>query len=142
MNLTIQVTHSGPSFFVKKKDGELRPVQDYRRLNAATVKDTYPLPLIQDILNKVKNAKYFSKFDVRWGFNNVCIKEGDYWKAAFITSMGLFEPLVIFFGLTNSPSTFQHIMDDIFIKQVQDLTITVYMDEILVSPSISNNMAR
>ena len=123
---------AAPFFFIQKKDAALRPVQDYHRLNAATVKDSYPLPLIQDVLNKVKNAKYFSKFDVRWGFNNVRIKEGDEWKAAFITSMGLFEPLVMFFGLTNSPATFQHMMDNIFIKQVQDLTIIVYMDDILV----------
>ena len=59
-------------------------------------------------------------------------QKGDEWKAAFITSMGLYEPLVMFFGLTNSPATFQHMMDDIFIKQVQDLTIIVYLDNILV----------
>ena len=72
-----------------------------------TVKNRYPLPLIQELLDKLKGARYFTKLDVRWGYNNVRIKEGDEWKAAFRTNMGLFEPTVMFFGLTNSPATFQ-----------------------------------
>jgi len=74
-----------PVFFIKKKDGSLHLVQDYRKLNAMTVKNTSPLPLIPDILNKVSEAKakYFMKLDVCWGYNNMCIKEGDEWKAAF-----------------------------------------------------------
>ena len=72
------------------------------------------------------------KLDVRWGYNNICIKEGDEWKASFITPLGLFEPTVMFFGLTNSPATFQVMMNMIF----QDLIIvrktTVYMDNILI----------
>jgi len=101
-------------FFIKKKDGSLRLVQDYWKLNAVTVKNAYPLPLIPDILNKVSEAKakYFTKLDVRWGYNNIWIKEGDEWKAAFQTNRGLFEPLVMFFGLTNSPATFQMMMND------------------------------
>ena len=95
-----------PVFFVKKKDGRLRLVQDYRALNAMTVKNKYPLPLIPELIAKLRSAKYFTKLDVRWGFNNVRIKEGDEWKAAFRTNRGLFEPLVMFFGLTNSPATF------------------------------------
>ena len=60
-----------------------------------TIKNRYPLPLIQELVNKLKGAKYFTKLDVRWGYNNVRIKEGDEWKAAFLTNRGLFEPLVI-----------------------------------------------
>lgn len=123
---------AAPFFFVKKKDGALRPVQDYRRINEATIRDSWPLPLISDVLNRIKDAKYFSKFDVRWGFNNVRIKEGDEHKAAFITNRGLFEPLVMFFGLTNSPATFQHMMDDIFGDLVRKGVVIVYMDDILV----------
>ena len=74
---------ASPFFFVKKKDGTLRPVQDYRRLNDITIKNKYPLPLIQELLDKLRKAKYFTKVDVCWGFNNVWIKEGDEWKAAF-----------------------------------------------------------
>jgi hypothetical protein len=64
-------------FFVKKKDGKLRPCQDYRYLNDWTVKNTYPLPLISEIMDKIKGAKFFTKFDVRWGYNNVRIKAED-----------------------------------------------------------------
>ena len=79
-------------FFIKKKDGTLQLVQDYRALNAITVKNKYPLPLISELVNKLQGAKYFTKLDVRWGFNNVRMKEGDEWKAAFWTNQGLFEP--------------------------------------------------
>lgn len=94
---------ASPFFFIKKKDGSLRPVQDYRKLNDMTIKNRYPLPLIQELLDKLKGACHFSKLDVRWGYNNVSIAEGDEWKAAFRTNAGLFEPTVMFFGLTNSP---------------------------------------
>ena len=68
---------ASPFFFVKKKDGTLRPVQDYRILNSGTIKNTYPLPLISDIVDRLSGAKVFSKMDVRWGYNNIRIKEGD-----------------------------------------------------------------
>jgi hypothetical protein len=68
---------AAPFFFVKKKDGTLQLVQDYRALNAITVKNQYPLPLINDLVNKLQGTWYFTKLDVRWGYNNVCIKEGD-----------------------------------------------------------------
>ena len=97
---------SSPVFFIKKKDGKLRLIQDYRKLNEITIKNTYPLPLASDIINKLKGAKGFTKFDVRWGYHNVRIKEGDEWKAAFVTNRGLFEPKVMFFGLANSSATF------------------------------------
>ena len=70
------------------------------------VKNKYPLPLISELIEKLRGARYFTKLDIRWGFNNVRMKEGDEWKAAFCTNCGLFEPLVMFFGLTNSPATF------------------------------------
>ena len=98
---------ASPFFFIKKKDGGLRPCQDYHYLNSHTVRDAYPLPLISDLINKLKDTKVFTKFDVLWGYNNVRIKEGDQWKAAFITHWGLYEPTVMFFGMTNSPPTFQ-----------------------------------
>jgi len=93
-------------FFIKKKDGSLRLVQNYCTLNAVTVKNQYPLPLISELVSQLHGAKYFTKLDIRWGFNNVRIKPGDEWKAAFHTNRGLFEPLVMFFGMTNSPATF------------------------------------
>jgi hypothetical protein len=79
-----------PVFFVKKKDGSLRLVQDYRKLNDMTIKNSYPLPLISDMINKLSKAKWFSKLDVRWGYNNIRMKEGNEWKATFRTNRGMF----------------------------------------------------
>jgi Reverse transcriptase (RNA-dependent DNA polymerase) len=79
-----------------------------------SVKNKYPLPLISKLVNKLWGAKYFTKLDVRWGFNNVQMNDGDEWKATFHTNHGLLKPLVMFFGLTNSPATFQTMMDSIF----------------------------
>jgi len=105
---------AAPVFFIKKKNGSLQLVQDYRALNSMTVKNKYSLPLISQLVLQLHRAKYFTKLDVHWGFNNICIKPGDEWKAAFQTNRGLFEPLVIFFGMTNSLATFQTMMNDIF----------------------------
>ncbi len=77
---------ASPFFFVKKKDSKLRPVQDYCKLNEMTIKNHYPLPLISELMDKLWGAKYFSKLDIRWGYNNVRIKYGDEWKAAFRTN--------------------------------------------------------
>ena len=123
---------ASPVFFVKKKDGSLRLVQDYRKLNDMTIKNSYPLPLISDIVGKLKKAKWFTKLDVRWGYNNVRIKEGDEWKAAFRTNRGLFEPLVMFFGLTNSPATFQTMMNSLFKDLIDEGVVIVYIDDILI----------
>ena len=74
---------TSPIFFILKKDLKKRMCTDYRYLNEGTVKNAYPLPLISEIIDKVGNAKVFTKLDLRWGYNNVRIKEGDEWKAAF-----------------------------------------------------------
>jgi hypothetical protein len=123
---------ASPVFFIKKKDGSLRLVQDNRMLNDMTVKNKYPLPLISELVNQLRGAKYFTKLDVRWGFNNVQIQEGDEWKATFRTNRGLFELLVMFFGLTNSPATFQTMMNDIFTDMVSEGVVVVYLDDILI----------
>jgi hypothetical protein len=121
-----------PVFFIKKKDGKLRFVQDYRALNAITRKNRYPLPLIDDLIHRLKDACYFTKLDVRWGYNNVRIREGDEWKAAFCMNRGLFEPLVMYFGLTNSPATFQMMMNEIFQDLITEGVVSVYLDDILI----------
>jgi hypothetical protein len=121
-----------PVFFIKKKDGKLRFVQDYRALNAITRKNWYPLPLIDDLIHRLKDAHYFTKLDVRWGYNNVRIHEGDEWKATFRTNRGLFEPLVMYFGLTNSPATFQTMMNEIFQDLITKGIISIYLDDILI----------
>jgi Reverse transcriptase (RNA-dependent DNA polymerase) len=123
---------ASPVFFIKKKDGSLRLVQDYRVVNAMTVKNRYPLPIISELIAQLRGVKYFTKLDVRWGFNNVQIKEGDEWKAAFHTNCGLYEPLVMFFGLTNSPATFQIMMNVIFQDLIMEGHVCVYLDDILI----------
>ena len=97
---------TSPVFFVGKKNGKKRMVQDYQYLNKGTIKDNYPLPLISDLINTMGMKRVFTKMDLRWGYNNVLVKEGDEWKAAFTMHLGVFEPTVMFFGLTNSPATF------------------------------------
>jgi hypothetical protein len=92
-----QLPMAFPFFFVSKKDGTLRPCRDYRYLNDWTVKNSYPLLLISEIMDKLKGLKYFTKLDICWGYNNVQIRKGDKWKAAFKTNKGLFEPTVMFF---------------------------------------------
>ena len=124
--------YASPFFFIKKKDGKLRPVQDYRKVNEWTIRNRYPLPLIPELINRVKGSTLFSKFDVRWGYNNVRIKDGDEWKAAFITNQGLYKPRVMFFGLTNSPATFQTMMNAIFAEELLEGWVTIYMDDILI----------
>jgi len=119
-------------FFIKKKDGSLWLVQDYRALNAITVKNRYPLSLISELVSQLRGAWYFTKLDVRWGFNNVRIKPGDEWKAVFRTNRGLFEPLVMFFGMTNSPATFQTMMNDVFRTVIAEGIVVVYLDDILI----------
>ena len=74
---------ASPFFFIKKKDGKLRPVQDYWKLNEMTIKNRYPLPLISELIDQLSHAKIILKMDVRWGYNNIRIKEGDEWKVAF-----------------------------------------------------------
>ena len=119
-------------FFIKKKDGKLRPVQDYRKLNTWTVPNCYPLPLISELIHRISGKTWFTKFDVRWGYNNVRIKEGDEWKATFKTSDGLFEPTVMFFGLTNSLATFQTMVDDELMDLIDLGKGSIYMDDIII----------
>jgi hypothetical protein len=104
---------------------------DYRGLNHVTIKNRYPLPLINNIMDRLGKAKYFTKIDLRSGYNNVRIKRGDEWKTAFRTRYGSFEYLVMPFGLTNAPATFQHFMNDVFRDMVDDFVV-VYLDDILI----------
>jgi hypothetical protein len=96
-----------PIHFVQKKDGSLRLCVDYWGLNAMTVKDHTPLPLIGEALDRLANAKIYTKLDVKDAYHNLRIAEGDEWKTAFQTRYGLYEYLVMLFGLTNAPASFQ-----------------------------------
>ena len=96
------------------------------------VKNKYSFPLISKLISQLREARYFTKLDIHWGFNNVCIKPRDEWKAVFQTNQGLFEPLVMFFGMTNSSATFQTMMNDIFWDLIAEGIMVVYLDNILI----------
>jgi RNase H-like domain found in reverse transcriptase/Reverse transcriptase (RNA-dependent DNA polymerase)/Integrase zinc binding domain len=124
-----------PFFFVKKSDGKLQPVQDYRKVNEWTIPDTYPLPRIETILEQLSGKQLFTTLDIRWGYNNIRIRPEDRWKAAFITPFGLYLPNVMPFGLRNAPGTFQRCMHTTFrdlLNQYPD-NIHIYMDDFLIA---------
>jgi len=121
-----------PVFFVGKKDGKKRMVQDYQYLNKWMIKNNYPLPLISDVLENIGTKKLFTKMDLRWGYNNVRIKEGDEWKAVFMTPEESFEPTVMFFGLTNSLETFQVMMNKLLRDLINTGQVAVFIDDMIV----------
>jgi hypothetical protein len=122
---------ASPVLFVKKPDGGLRFCVDYRGLNNITVKDRYPLPLIKESLNNLKGMRYFSKIDIVAAFNNVRVKEGQEYLTAFRTRFGLYESLVMPFGLTGAPATFQRFINDT-LREYLDVFCTAYLDDILI----------
>ena len=124
--------YAAPCFYIPKKDSSLRLVQDYRKLNQVTIKNKTPLLLIGEVIDKLKEAKYFNKLDLIWEYNNIRIKEGDEWKAAFLTNKGLFEPQVMYFRLYNSPGTFQRIMNSIFRELLHEGVLANYMDDFVI----------
>ena len=127
-----KLPQTAPVFFVGNKDGKKRMVQDYRYLNEWTVKNTYPLPLISDVLENIGTKKLFTKMDLRWGYNNVRIKEGDEWKTVFMMPEGSFEPTVMFFGLTNSLATFQAMMNELLRDLINTGKVAVFIDDVIV----------
>ncbi len=129
-----------PVLFVKKKDGTLRLCVDYRALNAITVRNRYPLPLINNLLDQLSTAKIFSKLDLRGAYNLIRIAKGEEWKTSFRTRYGAFEYLVMPFGLMNAPATFQNFMNDVF-REYLDRFMIVYLDDILIySSNISEHV--
>jgi len=121
-----------PILFVPKPHGRgLRLCVDYRALNRITIPNRYPLPLMQELQDRVQGAQWFTKMDLKNGFHLIRMKEGDEWKTAFRTRYGLYEFQVMPFGLTNAPSTFQDMMNHIF-SDLLDLGVLAYMDDILI----------
>jgi len=122
---------ASPVLFVKNPGGGLRLCIDFRAINNVSVKDRYPLPLIKETLNNLKGMKYFSKIDIISAFNNVRMKEGQEYLTAMRTRFGLFESLVMPFGLTGAPATFQRFINDA-LREYLDQFCTAYLDDILI----------
>jgi hypothetical protein len=101
-------------FFVWKKDRTRRPVIDYRRLNDITIKDSYPLPHINEMMDRIRGLEIFTKLDLKSGYNQIRIRPGDEWKMTFMTPFGPYQMRVMTFGFANAPSCFQRYMDKVF----------------------------
>jgi len=127
-----KLPQTAPVFFIGKKDGKKCMVQNYKYLNKWTIKNNYLLPLILDVLENIGTKKVFTKMDLRWGYNNVRIQEGDEWKAAFMMLEGSFEPTVMFFGLMNSPATFQAMMNELLRDLINTEKVAAFIDDVIV----------
>jgi hypothetical protein len=122
---------SSPVLFVEKKDGTKRMCIDYRTLNSMTIKNKYALPRIEDLLDRLKKAKFFSKIDLRSGYNQMKIREQDIPKMTFATRYGLYEFVVVSFGLTNAPAYFMNLINKVFMEEL-DRFVVVFIDDILI----------
>ena len=127
----VKTGRASPIMFVKKKDGKLRLCVVYRALNEITKKDRHPLPLINEALDMLGGARYFTKLDIKDAYHNIRIKEGDEWKTTFSTKLGTYEYLVMPFGLCKAPAAFQRWINEVLMEYI-DVCCIVYLDDVLI----------
>lgn len=135
------IPYASPIVLVKKKDGSLRVCVDYRQLNSMTRRDAFPLPRIEESLDALSGAKWFSTLDLASGYNQVPMAEKDKSKTAFCTAFGLFEFNRMLFGLCNAPSTFQRLMECLFGAQ-HFQSLLLYLDDAFFFCSIASPRCR
>lgn len=123
--------NGAPVLFQKRQDGSMRMCVDYRALNKVTVKNKYPVPLVQDLMDRLSKASWFTKLDLRSGYWQVRIAEGDEPKTTCVTRYGSYEFLVMPFGLTNAPTTFCNLMNNVLFEYLDDFVV-VYLDDIVI----------